>query len=367
MSSSVSKSGQLSKRDSPTTYRSDEKNPRSGNRNQNKKLTKTLRKVFSKKLMTTTTTTNNNNSPTSTPTATNPSFNKDDGVSSTTDTPSGSPLQTVASPLETEEMCHIAHQFEIFKSSVTTNPTTIKKNQKKLYRPFTGHDFIDWLVHSKYVESRDKGVSFGKKMKSSGLIDTKGQPFRDDDDSIYQFTSLIKMQTMNLDKALKKKSSPTNTNNNNNSGVNNTESNLNLHFSEDDDTESHDEFNYYEQGLLLAREWLMALLSEELPSDTHELEHCLKDGSVLCRAMDVLKPGCIKVIYTRPINTTQVHENITNFLIACKTQFGMEEKSLFKVEHLQYGENMKRVAEVLISLVVHVEQEVRSESSVHCT
>jgi len=95
--------------------------------------------------------------------------------------------------------------------------------------------------------------------------------------------------------------------------------------------------------------WLGELIGEPLPEE--EMFTILKDGVVLCKAMQALKP-------TKPLkfNKTpkmQMHEieNIGVFLTSCQKEFGFREVQLFRANELNSGSNMKQVMGVLSDLM----------------
>lgn len=59
----------------------------------------------------------------------------------------------------------------------------------------------------------------------------------------------------------------------------------------------------------------------------------LKDGAVLCKAMNAVKPGSIKKINSSAMPFKQM-ENISNFLKACRTELNMRENDLFTTPDL---------------------------------
>ena len=49
----------------------------------------------------------------------------------------------------------------------------------------------------------------------------------------------------------------------------------------------------YEQGVAIIRDWFASLLAQEFPKNIVEFEEQLRDGVVLCRAINALMPGAI--------------------------------------------------------------------------
>ena len=88
-----------------------------------------------------------------------------------------------------------------------------------------------------------------------------------------------------------------------------------------------------------ARAWIEAVLDERLGESS--LQEELKDGVVLCRLVDAIKPGsCPKPSVSRmPFKQM---ENIGNYLSAC-TKLGVPAPDSFQTVDLFEGKNMVQV------------------------
>ncbi|KAJ2078885.1 Protein kinase of the Mitotic Exit Network [Coemansia sp. RSA 988] len=78
------------------------------------------------------------------------------------------------------------------------------------------------------------------------------------------------------------------------------------------------------------------------------LREGLRDGVVLCRLINKLRPGAVKRINTRSIPFTQM-ENISNFLAAAQS-LGLDSSDLFQTVDLYEGKNMPRVVMTLLTI-----------------
>ncbi|KAJ2801832.1 Protein kinase of the Mitotic Exit Network, partial [Coemansia helicoidea] len=84
-----------------------------------------------------------------------------------------------------------------------------------------------------------------------------------------------------------------------------------------------------------------------------QLEACslredLRDGVVLCRLINALRPGAVKRINTKGLPFTQM-ENISNFLAAAQS-LGLASSDLFQTVDLYEGKNMSRVVMTLLTI-----------------
>ncbi|TPX37860.1 hypothetical protein SeMB42_g06841 [Synchytrium endobioticum] len=95
------------------------------------------------------------------------------------------------------------------------------------------------------------------------------------------------------------------------------------------------------------QEFIEITLEEKLPGD--DLYAVLKDGVVLCRMINKLRPGTIPRISKRPLPFLQM-ENISNFLEAAKSQFGIKSTDLFQTVDLFEGKDLQRVHLTILSL-----------------
>ncbi|KAJ2807374.1 Protein kinase of the Mitotic Exit Network [Coemansia guatemalensis] len=82
--------------------------------------------------------------------------------------------------------------------------------------------------------------------------------------------------------------------------------------------------------------------------DACSLRESLRDGVVLCRLINKLRPGAVKRINTRNIPFTQM-ENISNFLAAAQS-LGLDSSDLFQTVDLYEGKNMPRVVMTLLTI-----------------
>ncbi|KAJ2613095.1 Protein kinase of the Mitotic Exit Network [Coemansia sp. RSA 1365] len=82
--------------------------------------------------------------------------------------------------------------------------------------------------------------------------------------------------------------------------------------------------------------------------DACSLRESLRDGVVLCRLINKLRPGAVKRINTRSIPFTQM-ENISNFLAAAQS-LGLDSSDLFQTVDLYEGKNMPRVVMTLLTI-----------------
>ncbi|XP_071953213.1 transgelin-3-like [Antedon mediterranea] len=103
----------------------------------------------------------------------------------------------------------------------------------------------------------------------------------------------------------------------------------------------------------LAREtgqWIDKLLIDTniaISPEAAELHENLKDGTVLCRVINVLKPGSVKVNESKM--SFKMMENIGNFLAACE-RYGVAKKDLFQTVDLYDNQNMAQVVNGIIAL-----------------
>jgi antitoxin component of RelBE/YafQ-DinJ toxin-antitoxin module len=98
----------------------------------------------------------------------------------------------------------------------------------------------------------------------------------------------------------------------------------------------------------VAKEWIADILGMDFsPSNLHSE---LMDGSVLCRVMNTLKPGCIKKYYPNTKIKLLRQENIGFFIAACESEYGLSPLQIFTADELING-NMKKVLGVLIEIM----------------
>jgi hypothetical protein len=103
------------------------------------------------------------------------------------------------------------------------------------------------------------------------------------------------------------------------------------------------------------RKWLNTILNEDLPEHRDAFLNILKDGTILCRAVNVLKKGTVKQIHIRPHLETLALENISNFLDACIFSLGMNRMDMFSPNDLLQEEDISKVLSSLLRLVSYYE------------
>lgn len=74
----------------------------------------------------------------------------------------------------------------------------------------------------------------------------------------------------------------------------------------------------------------------------------LKDGTVLCKAMNAIKPGIIKQVNNSGMPFKQM-ENVTAVIHACR-ELGVLEKDVFSTVDLYEAKNLKSVQRCMFSL-----------------
>jgi len=103
----------------------------------------------------------------------------------------------------------------------------------------------------------------------------------------------------------------------------------------------------------LIREKLNSILNESLPPSIEEFQDRLKDGTLLCRAMNVLRPGCIKRIHTKPGIAAMAEENIGFFLASCTKELNIKPQYLFQPADLyKGGDKMPKVASIILEVLI---------------
>ncbi|CUT99442.1 Myophilin [Echinococcus multilocularis] len=97
-----------------------------------------------------------------------------------------------------------------------------------------------------------------------------------------------------------------------------------------------------------ALEWIEALTGLKL--DRSKLyEDILKDGTVLCKLMNSIKPGCIKKINENATMPFKIMENISAFLEAMKV-YGVPVADLFQTVDLFEKKDIAQVTRTLFAL-----------------
>lgn len=79
----------------------------------------------------------------------------------------------------------------------------------------------------------------------------------------------------------------------------------------------------------IARDWIEAVTGEKLEGP---FGAALKNGQILCKLINAIKPGSVKKIETSAMPFKQM-ENISNFLRACRN-IGVREYELFETVDL---------------------------------
>ncbi|KAJ2655596.1 Protein kinase of the Mitotic Exit Network [Coemansia sp. RSA 1200] len=96
----------------------------------------------------------------------------------------------------------------------------------------------------------------------------------------------------------------------------------------------------------VAAKFIEAVLG--LHVDASRLNEGLRDGVILCRLINALRPGAVKRINTKALPFTQM-ENISNFLAAAQ-KLGLDSADLFQTVDLYEGKNMPRVVMTLLTI-----------------
>ncbi|RWS24074.1 muscle-specific protein 20-like protein [Leptotrombidium deliense] len=92
--------------------------------------------------------------------------------------------------------------------------------------------------------------------------------------------------------------------------------------------------------------WIEAILEDCIPPKP--FDELLKDGVLLCRAINVLKPGSVSKIQ-KPWTKDKHMENVNSFLTAAKS-FGVPDDKLFKAEDLVEMSNIPAVTNCLLTI-----------------
>lgn len=93
--------------------------------------------------------------------------------------------------------------------------------------------------------------------------------------------------------------------------------------------------------------WLEELTGSPLP-DPDDFMGSLKDGSILCKAMNVIQPKSIKKIQTSKMPFKQM-ENVSAFIKACRT-YGIPEYQLFTTVDLFEAKDPNSVVQTIQAL-----------------
>ncbi|KAJ2152365.1 Protein kinase of the Mitotic Exit Network, partial [Coemansia sp. RSA 637] len=95
-----------------------------------------------------------------------------------------------------------------------------------------------------------------------------------------------------------------------------------------------------------AAHFIQTVLGEHVDACT--LHHTLRDGVVLCRLINTLRPGAVKRINTKRLPFVQM-ENISNFLAAAQS-LGLDSSDLFQTVDLYEGKNIPKVVMTLLAI-----------------
>ena len=90
-----------------------------------------------------------------------------------------------------------------------------------------------------------------------------------------------------------------------------------------------------------ACEWMEAVTGEPVPTGRDKFHAALKDGTYLCRLINVLQPGSVKKINASKM-AFKMMENIGNFLAACEA-YGLTKTDIFQTVDLYEAENLPQV------------------------
>lgn len=98
------------------------------------------------------------------------------------------------------------------------------------------------------------------------------------------------------------------------------------------------------------RDWITAVTGEQFttPLGSDNFHIALKDGQILCKLVNVIKPGSVRKINTSAMVFKQ-HENIGLFLKAAEA-IGVAPISSFQTVDLYEGKNMPQVLNTIFAL-----------------
>ncbi|XP_023225250.1 myophilin-like [Centruroides sculpturatus] len=92
--------------------------------------------------------------------------------------------------------------------------------------------------------------------------------------------------------------------------------------------------------------WIWNLLEE---AANKEYDQFLRDGTVLCRLMNAIKPNCIPGEITAGDNIKHKKKNIEKFLKAC-SDYGVSKDTLFEPDDLLFMRHLPKVTRCLFAL-----------------
>uniref|UniRef100_A0AC35UGK1 Calponin-homology (CH) domain-containing protein n=1 Tax=Rhabditophanes sp. KR3021 TaxID=114890 RepID=A0AC35UGK1_9BILA len=88
--------------------------------------------------------------------------------------------------------------------------------------------------------------------------------------------------------------------------------------------------------------WIELVLKVFAPAE-NEIHDWLRDGTILCRLLSTIKPGCL----LRKVSTRQSQfsssQNILNFLETCESTLGLKSNQLFTLPDLQDEKDLGKV------------------------
>ncbi|GMT36342.1 hypothetical protein PFISCL1PPCAC_27639 [Pristionchus fissidentatus] len=113
-------------------------------------------------------------------------------------------------------------------------------------------------------------------------------------------------------------------------------------------------FNEDEAKLLL--EWIADVTKEEVNTngERKQFQETLRDGSLLCRLINAIKPGSVKKIM-KPLSNFNCMENINQFCTAARS-LGVPDEETFQSVDLFDGRDLFSVTVTLRSLGKKVEK-----------
>ena len=102
----------------------------------------------------------------------------------------------------------------------------------------------------------------------------------------------------------------------------------------------------FDAGLMAeAQQWLETLTGEPFPGD---FMASLKDGIILCKALNAIKPKTVKRISSSKLAFKQM-ENVSSFIKGCR-KLGVAEYQLFTTPDLYEGKNRNQVIQSIVAL-----------------
>jgi len=114
----------------------------------------------------------------------------------------------------------------------------------------------------------------------------------------------------------------------------------------DQDLKRKIEYKYSDENAMKVRRWLEEVTG--IPIEDDNLQEMLKDGTILCYAINNVKPGSVPKVHTQK-SAFKMRENIANYVQGCRN-LGMAETDLFMTHDLYEGRNMASVIDNVMSL-----------------